>query len=283
MVMEKMPSTTFNREKTVIRTHRLLTIGLMIMLFSTLSITGQSWGSSDAEYPPPELGFPFENPNKVAGIISYGVGPWEDDTPHNAIDIIPYFQSEDHAFSKNKRSKKRVRTVKIVSPVDGTVKMIVSEENRFSSDPPEMRQWILVLIEYNPAWVVGLAFEPKAPEERLHKKQVNLIKVKAGQVVKKGDKIGRLVVGSGGGRYPHLAYGLLQKDPDEDIMSIFPFSQFFHSDTTRLPTFMCPYEYSTPEAIAIFDSITDRVPNEYCTCACKYEGDDYCGDGCMSH
>ena len=282
--MKAILGNKFKKVKTSLRILRPLTIGLLIILFSTIPIISHVSGSSDWKYPPPELGFPFENPDKVAGIISYGVGPWEDDTPHNAIDIIPYFESVEHDFFTDKKSRKHgIRTVKIVSPVDGIVKMIISEENRHSPDPPAMRQWILVLIEYNPSWVVGLAFEPKAPEENLHKKQVSLITVKAGQVVKKGDKIGRLVVGSGGGRYPHLAYGLLHKDPDEDIMSIFPFSQFSHNDTSALPTFMCPYEYSTPEAIAIFDSITDRFPNDYCTCACKYGGDDYCGRGCGSH
>ncbi len=66
-----------------------------------------------------------------------------------------------------------------------------------------------VEIRYNAEWSTFIAFEPYSPDPAIAAQQRSEIAVTLGQVVNKGDVLGRLVV-PGDTEFPHIHWGLIR-------------------------------------------------------------------------
>ena len=109
----------------------------------------------------------------------------------------------------------------------------------------------------------------------------------------RGQKIGDLIVKDTlTGHYPHLHFGFLYKNPDDDWEKLFeksteipvidctdwapptgPGSPWQPSDLGKDTTFCCPYEYSTETAKELYDSKARMAADEsasVCSCICAY-------------
>jgi hypothetical protein len=247
----------------------------------------------------PGLSFPFDPPQGIKELKSFGVPDWgEIGEDHFGIDLIPYYGSD-------LRSGKRTQKLKVVAPTDGNIRGIWG----FDSGESEGNKDICVILEINEHWSVILMFEPKSSPGRLVEEQVKSITVKAGQQVKKGDEIGYLVVGEGvNEQYPHVHYALMYKDVVEDRDVALSYFEILR-DVVAVPNlhpssipetvwpwapgsltlpagywaaFFCPYEFSSERAKTIFDKVLSNsiypCGSELgdCGCICIYEG--ACGE-----
>lgn len=221
-----------------------------------------------------ELGFPFQNVRDLAEIRAFGIAPWGGEPVHNGIDLIV--------------DKARLAVGDIVpvrSPVDGIVVDVRELVNEFELDPA-LRQWILVVIEVEPTLWVALSFEAKGASEELQQAQRDSISVVSGQVVRQGQRIGGLVVGEGSGTVgsglPHVDYRLVLKEASTTLDQLLE-SGASHDNKADLPTFLCAYEYSSPQAKRRFDRVLSRADSAtQCQCACKSpDRPATCGSGCI--
>lgn len=219
------------------------------------------------------LGFPFKNANPVVDIRSYGISPWGGEPVHNGIDLIVDNTGENLSVGDR---------VPVISPADGTVLDVLHFDNPHEPDPGLRRQ-TLVIIEINPSLLVTLTFEPKTADPALHREQANAISVDIGQTVRKGQEIGHLIVGEGSGTgsgNPHIDYRLLLKEVSTTIGDIIV-SGASHNDVADLPTFLCPYDYSSIRAKALFERIMSKETSA-CRCPCKYPyNEGACGTSCI--
>lgn len=221
------------------------------------------------------LGYPFKDTKVIREIRAYGIAPWGGETVHNGMDIIVDNTGEKLNIGDS---------VKVISPVKGTVSAVLHLENPHNPSTP---QWILVVIEVNPSLLVTLSFEPQTENLELQAEQRAAISVVQGQKVKKGQKLGYLIVGEGGGPEggsgnPHIDLRLLLKDPAtaiDDLLSMY----ISHNDVSSLPTFLCPYDYSSNHAKRNYEKVLDKAdPMTQCQCPCKFPYNEAaCGAGCV--
>jgi hypothetical protein len=234
----------------------------------------------------PGLRFPYRDPFDVFEVRCFGLHPWSPSGErHGGIDIIPHHQNV---------TGNRMEKYTIVAPEDAVVDRIVK-----GTTGADARS-LTVVLQYNPYWYGLLTFEPQSLDEDVFVEQVESIRVRAGERVRRGDLIGHLVVWKFiPGIWPHLHYGLLYKQPEHTLDYIGAnYLEIARSDGSRLPpttgpgspweaenleipsTVFCPYEYSSPRARACFDSYPKRsARGDYCGGVCAYNSSDYdCGD-----
>jgi hypothetical protein len=140
--------------------------------------------------------------------------------------------------------------------------------------------------------LVTLSFEPQTEDVVLQALQADSIHVVAGQRVRKGQKIGELVVGEGGGPAsgsgnPHIDLRLLLMDPatvdpSAPIESLLTMS-ISHNEVSNLPTFLCPFDYSSIRARFLYERVLRNAdPATHCRCPCKFPYNEAaCGVGCV--
>ncbi|NHJ84443.1 MAG: M23 family metallopeptidase [Asgard group archaeon] len=122
----------------------------------------------------------------------------------------------------------------IISPSYGVVSRIWYNINPYSEGEVAM---IHIQITINYRWNLKLVFEPWANSTEIREQQLEAIIVKVGTEVKPGDLIGTLLFNY---NYPHLHYMVMHGDD------------------------VCPYDYSTSTAKAIFDEIAIRTNSTIC-------------------
>jgi hypothetical protein len=222
------------------------------------------------------LGFPYKNKKVIRDIRAYGIRPWGSEPVHNGIDIIVDNTGEILDVGDK---------VTVVSVVDGTVSAVI---------PIGDAGYVLVAIAVNPGLFVAYMFEPQTENVDLQILQRNSIIVSVGQRVKKGQKIGYLIVGEGenggqafGSGNPHIDMRLLLVDPEtidpdrpiEDLIDMY----ISHNDVAQLPTFLCPYDYSSVKAKSVYEKILKKFdPDIQCKCACRFPYNaNECGIGCI--
>jgi hypothetical protein len=226
------------------------------------------------------MGFPFKSSKVVREMRAYGIRPWGGEPVHNGIDII--VDNTGAVLDVGDR-------VPAISPVRGTVRGVLYMENPHNPATP---QWILVGIAVNPGLLVTLSFEPQTADVDLQALQAKSIDVVAGQRVRKGQIIGALVVGEGGGMAsgsgnPHIDLRLLLLDPAtldpdapfEDLLTL----NISHDDVSNLPTFLCPFDYSSVRARLLYEKVLRGAdPSTQCRCPCKFPYNEAaCGPGCV--
>jgi murein DD-endopeptidase MepM/ murein hydrolase activator NlpD len=177
------------------------------------------------EFESDPLEFPFAEPSDITRLAAFGVPKWSGDEPHNGIDLI----LQNGLVSSS-----------IISPVKGTIMSITVDENPFSHPPGQPMIHVLIFVNYERS--VGLTFEPSTVDPALREAQINAITVQVGQGVDVGQHIGNLLAGELG--YPHLHYSL--------------WDNAFKSEA------VCPYQFSSASAKAIFDSIPISDGNPIC-------------------
>ncbi len=221
------------------------------------------------------MGFPFKRTNVIREIRAYGIAPWGGEPVHNGIDIIV----DNTGEYLNVGDK-----VKVLSPVDGIVEAVLHLENPHNPATP---QWILVVIEVNASLWVTLSFEPQTAILDLQAEQAESIIVEAGQNVRRGQKIGYLIVGEGGGEAsgsgnPHIDLRLLLKDTALTIDDLLT-ADISHNDVSNLPTFLCPFDYSSVRSKKMFEKILKKAdPATQCQCPCEFPYNEAeCGIGCV--
>lgn len=222
------------------------------------------------------LGFPFQDTRLISDMRVYGIRPWGFEPVHNGIDII--IDNTGAVLDVGDRAL-------VISIVDGTVKWVMPSDERGS---------MMVVVEVNPAVYVTYNFEPQTTIPGLRALQAGSIQVVAGQRIKKGQKIGYLVAGEGedggsatGSGNPHIDLRLLLIDPAilgpdptfEELLGL----EFSHNDTGQLPTFLCPYDYSSTHAKYAYEKILKTFDSAtQCKCPCRFPYNaEACGAGCV--
>lgn len=222
------------------------------------------------------LEFPFRDIKAITDIRSYGIRPWGFEPVHNGIDLIVDNTGVQHQVGD---------TVAVLSSVDGTVKAIIDMDDFGAT---------LVIIEINPSLYVTYNFEPQTQILQLQELQAASIDVIVGQPVRKGQKLGDLVVGEGlnggspfGSGNPHIDTRLLlfdpaTVDPDDPVGDLIT-SEISHNDVGNLPTFLCPYDYSSVRSKSIYEKVLEKFdPAVQCTCPCRFPYNAAeCGVGCV--
>jgi hypothetical protein len=143
----------------------------------------------------------------------------------------------------------------------------------------------------NKYWYIVCNFEPQTTSAAIFEEERRSVVVEEKQKVRRGELIGDLVLGSvSPGSYPHLHFGFFYKHPDDTLDHIYEnYLKIRRSDGTDLApftgpgspwkprdldmetTFYCPYEYSTPEAKKLYDSLPRIAANgDGCDCICAY-------------
>ena len=152
----------------------------------------------------------------------------------------------------------------------------------------------LVVVEVNPSLFVTYTFEPQTSLLQLQELQAASIDVVVGQRVRKGQKLGDLVVGEGlnggsplGSGNPHIDTRLLLFDPATvdpsnplgDLLT----RDISHNDVNSLPTFLCPYDYSSVRSKTTYEKVLEKFdPAVQCTCPCRFSYNAAeCGVGCV--
>lgn len=222
------------------------------------------------------LEFPFRDNKAIADVRSYGIRPWGSEPVHNGIDLIV-----DNSGVRQEVGDK----VTVLSSAAGTVIGIV-DMGEFGSK--------LVVVEVKPGLFVTYTFEPQTRLLQLQELQSASIDVIVGQRVRKGQKLGDLVVGEGlnggspfGSGNPHIDTRLLLFDPatvdPADPLADLLTRDISHNDVNSLPTFLCPYDYSSVSSKTTYERVLEKLdPAVQCTCPCRFPYNAAaCGVGCV--
>ncbi len=125
----------------------------------------------------------------------------------------------------------------ILAVADGKVRKIEESENPYSTPPGIMMFSVYVTIARG--WEVKYVIEPFAETEEQKQLQRDNIYVTVGQTISTGDRIARLLCTESG--YVHLHFMLSQKNKE-----------------------VCAYNYSSPEAQAIYEEIATTYGKSIC-------------------
>jgi murein DD-endopeptidase MepM/ murein hydrolase activator NlpD len=233
----------------------------------------------------PGLLFPYRDPLKIVEVFCFGLHPWSADGEiHGGLDIIPHYKGMGY------------RKYELVASADAVVERIhIFPE---SDDGPFT---VVVFLKVNDYWYMIYTIEPQSVSGDVNNEQLDSIYVTAGQKVRKGEVIGELIVSEpdlSGDSYPHLHFGLLYKNTSDTLGYVIENHTFLdRSDGTNMPptsgpgspweaqdlgiatTLFCPYEYSSPNARAFYDTYPKAgVFGIYCACLCAYGSrDGSCG------
>ena len=222
------------------------------------------------------LEFPIRDNKTITDVRSYGIRPWGSEPVHNGIDLIV----DNTGLQKQVGDK-----VTVLSSVTGTVIGIV-DMGEFGSK--------LVVVEVNPGLFVTYTFEPQTRLLQLQELQAASIDVVVGQRVREGQKLGDLVIGEGlnggspyGSGNPHIDTRLLLFDPatvdPADPLGDLLTRDISHNDVNSLPTFLCPYDYSSVRSKTTYEKVLEKFdPAVQCTCPCRFPYNAAaCGVGCI--
>lgn len=259
---------------------RFVCVRRAIVILSPIWIQILGGCSSDqAAEADPGLALPYAPAGVLTEVHCYGLHPWsEAGERHAGIDLKPPYL--DLVGTPD------VRKVEVVAPAAGVIDWIVRGESGADAEA-----WVVV-IEINSYWYAVLVIEPQSDDAAIVAEQDASIDVQEAQRVRKGERIGDLVVGKVlESRYPHVHLSLLYKNPEDSIESLFRDPDpIVRSDGTALPptigpgspwdprnlgipsTFFCPYVYSIPEAQQSMDGVPRlSVDGDLCSCVCAYD------------
>lgn len=240
-----------------------------------------------------ELGFPFR-PGlgrfqssyglPVNQIKAFGIPDWGNAPAHNGVDLR--VDTQAHPIGSR---------IPVYSPVNGTIAAIV-----YGPPNPEDSVMVIIQVEGHNCLFVAMALEPQStPATMVHLK--NPLTKFQGEPVSKGELVGYLIVGNDfsdpevTSPRPTLDLRLLVIDSSRDTLkSVWkrvsetlevsdppPEVVISHNDLNDLPTFLCPYDHSDPDATSDYDSILQSADPRYdCTCACmgKSSTEKECGN-----
>ena len=232
------------------------------------------------------LEFPILDAGSMEKFYCFGLQPWDtqgNHEIHGGIDIVARYSPIPPMMVK----------VPIIAPADARVERIIESVSGAEATT------LVVVLKMNQYWYIICDFEPQAMNPEVFEEQRRSIVVREGQKVKRRALIGELVVAEvKPDSYPHLHFGFFYMHPADTLETIYEnYLNIRRSDGTDLApisgrgspwkprdlaqetTFYCPYEYSTPQAKANYDSKAHMAANgDTCTCICAYgsvEGD--CG------
>jgi len=197
------------------------------------------------------------------------------DEIHGGIDLVATYNPISTFIGK----------VPIISPADARVERIIESVSGAGV------QTLVVVLKMNKYWYIVCNFEPQTTNPAIFEEQRRSVVVEEKKKVKRGELIGDLVLGSvSAGSYPHLHFGFFYKHPNDTLDDIYEnYLKIRRSDGTDLApftgpgspwkprdldmetTFYCPYEYSTPAAKKLYDSLPRIAANgDICNCICAY-------------
>lgn len=256
----------------------------MVMLFSL--IVGCSGGGGDGESRPDRiiegLAFPVRNIADLEEFYCFGLQPWDregNNEIHGGIDLAAKYSPGSSVTGR----------VHIIAPADALVERIIESVSGAGVET------LIVVLKMNDYWYIICNFEPQTTDPAIFEEQRRSIAVREGQMVKRGDLIGELVIASvKSGSYPHLHFGFFYKHPDDTLDYIKanillirrsdgtdlapttgPGSPWEARDLNKETTLFCPYVYSTPSAKAAYDSLAQIAANgDTCNCICAYNSRD---------
>jgi hypothetical protein len=246
------------------------------MLFMLLASGAPAESSSEGHAE--GLDFPVVNVADLDNYYCFGLQPWDTegaDEIHDGIDLVARYSPGSPSIGR----------VAIVAPADARVARIVESVSGAGASE------VIVVLEMNKYWYMAFTFEPQTADPAIFEEQRRSIAIREKQKVKRGDPIGELVVaGVEPGSYPHVHFSFLYKHPDDTLEYLFenfllvrrsdgtdlaptagPGSPWKPRDLGRETTLYCPYEYSTPEARAAYDSLPRlAATGDTCRCICAY-------------
>ncbi|MBZ5587561.1 MAG: hypothetical protein LAO05_03290 [Acidobacteriia bacterium] len=221
------------------------------------------------------LRLPYENLSDLVEARCYGVDPWDEATGevHGGIDLIPRHTDLGPG---------EMRKAALIAPAGGTI-----HDLRWGAKPGKATAFILTM-KLNDYWFVTMVLEPQNFDPAVADEQGRSIAVQAGQAVRRGDRIGDLVVTNV--HYPHVHFMIYYKDPNqtyEDFLANFlliPRNQGDNLPPTAGPgspwapanlgipsTLFCPYVYLEPSSRSRLDQILKQSHDgSVCTCICAY-------------
>jgi hypothetical protein len=222
------------------------------------------------------LGFPYQVPSAAIALYDFGLDPWAANGEiHTGIDIE----------AAHRGSQPTMMKATIVAPAAGRVEWVLpgtSGAGLYS---------VLIVVRMNAYWLTTLTIEPQSASPATNAEQAACIHVVPGQTVHVGETIAELVVWNvADGSYPHVHLSLFYKTPSQTLDELAEhILEVGISDGTALPplagpgspwnptdlgipsTAFCPYEYSTPQARAIYDILPAYAANgDSCSCPCAY-------------
>jgi len=247
-----------------------------VMLFS--AIASYMVAESKAAKLKEGLDFPVQNIADLDMFYCFGLQPWDtegNNEIHGGIDLVATYDPLSPFIDR----------VPIIAPADARVERIIEGVSGAGVTT------LVVVLKMNKYWYIVCNFEPQTTSPEIFEEQRRSLVVREKQKVKRGELIGDLVLASvSPGSYPHLHFGFFYKHPDDTLDYIYMnYLQIRRSDGTDLApftgqgspwkardlametTFYCPYEYSTPQAKAAYDSLFRIAANgDLCNCICAY-------------
>ena len=224
---------------------------------------------------PAGLRLPYASLSELVETRCYGVDPWDEVTKevHGGIDLIP--RHTDLGSGETRR-------VALVAPASGAI-----HDVRELAKPGKATAF-MITVKVNDYWFVGMVLEPQNLDPSIADEQRRSISVQAGQAVRRGDRLGELVVSNV--HYPHVHFMIYYKHPDqtyEDLIAsylLLPRNQDDNLPPTsgrgspwapedlRIPsTLFCPYVYSEPASKSRMDEVLKQSHDgSVCTCICAY-------------
>ncbi len=221
------------------------------------------------------LRLPYGNLSDLVEVRCYGVDPWDEATKevHGGVDLIPRHTDLGPG---------EMRKVALVAPAGGTI-----HDLRWGAKQGKATAFILTM-KLNEYWFVTMVLEPQNFDPAVADEQSRSIAVQAGQSVRRGDRIGDLVVTNV--HYPHVHFMVYYKEPtqsfDEFLANflLIPRNQGANLPPTSglgspwapanlgIPsTLFCPYVYLEPSSKARLDQILKQSHDGVvCSCICAY-------------
>ena len=246
------------------------------MLFAVLASGAAAEPGSEARAE--GLDFPVADVAALENYYCFGLQPWDtqgDNEIHDGIDLVARYSPSSTSIGR----------VAIVAPADARVERIV--EGMSGAGASEL----IIVLRMNKYWHIAYTFEPQTADPAIFEEQRRSIAVREKQKVRRGELIGELVLAHVvPGSYPHVHFTFLYKHPDDTLDYLFenflhirrsdgtdlapttgPGSPWKPRDLERETTLYCPYEYSTPEAKAAYDSLARlAATGDTCRCICAY-------------
>ena len=224
---------------------------------------------------PAGLVLPYENVSELVEARCYGVDPWDDVTRevHGGIDLIPRHTDLGPG---------QTRKVGLVAPASGTISDVRELSKAGKADA------FMVTVKVNDYWFVGMVLEPQNLDPSIADEQRRSVAVRAGDTVRRGERIGDLVVTNV--HYPHVHFMIYYKNPQqtyEDLLANYillprnqgdslpptagPGSPWAPEDLGTPSTLYCPYVYSVRSSRLRMDQILKQsYDGTVCRCICAY-------------
>lgn len=254
--------------------NRMAVVAGALALYSLLGVGPVA--DARAARPAEGLDFPVADVGDLARSYCFGIYPWDagGTETHDGIDLVARYGTGPDPGR-----------VAVVAATDARVERIVEAESGAGLGE------VIVVLRMNGFWYMAYTFEPQTANPDVFAEQRRSIAVREKQHVRRGELIGELIVADvAAGSYPHVHFSFLYKHPDDSLDDLFayfpdirrsdgtdlaprsgPGSPWKPRDLARETTLYCPYEYSTPEAKAAYDSLARyAATGAVCGCVCAY-------------